>query len=232
MNLKAPLFSFLLFCSLIQCTAPTYRTKKIKQPSAATEQLIKTTYQEAKLTSTLPFDLFRTAMIGFYNIEQKKQSDKIAIIDFSKPSTKERFYVIDLDKKKLLHSCLVAHGKNSGNKIPSDFSNTLNSKKSSLGFFLTAETYQGKHGFSLRLDGIEKGINHNARKRSIVIHGADYVSTNYIKKQGRLGRSWGCPALPLALSEEIIQSISNGTCLFIYGKNASYFKHSNYILPI
>ena len=207
----------------------SYRTKNVSAVDQITENKIYNLYREAELEPQLPFALFRSAMIGFYNMEELNFFDIITIIDYSKPSTAKRFYVIDLEKKKLLYKSCVAHGKNSGEDLARDFSNVQDSKKSSLGFFLTAETYQGKNGYSLRLDGIEKGINHNARKRAIVIHGADYVSNTFIQREGRLGRSWGCPALPGEKSEEIINAISGGRGLFIYGNDEYYRNHSKYI---
>ncbi|MCX6300960.1 MAG: murein L,D-transpeptidase catalytic domain family protein [Bacteroidia bacterium] len=150
----------------------------------------------------------------------------ITIIDFSKPSVQERFFVIDLESKQVLYKSLVAHGKNSGENLAESFSNDSRSLKSCLGFFITAETYVGKHGYSLRLDGLEPGINDNARTRTIVIHGADYVSTDFANQYGRLGRSWGCPALPINNSKEIIDKISKGSCIFVYGNDPEYLKVS------
>jgi len=167
------------------------------------------------------------AMQGYNHMEHLKKKNLLTIIDFSKPSTEKRFLVIDLEHKQLVYHCLVAHGKNSGENRAISFSNQARSLKSSLGFFMTAETYSGKHGYSLRLDGLEKNINDNARSRDIVIHGADYVSQPFIKKQGRLGRSWGCPALPIELSKEIIDMISGGSCLFIYGNG--YQENSGFL---
>jgi len=231
MNLKyLVLLSCFTWAIIVGCDAQNYRAENVKKPDEQVENKIKSIYENAKLAKVLSFDFFRMAMIGFYNMDGLKKSDKIVLIDFSKPSTKERFYVVNLEKKELLYKCLVAHGKNSGATTPSDFSNTPESKKSSLGFFLTAETYNGKHGFSLKLDGIEKGINHNARKRAIVIHSANYVSAEYVKKNGALGRSWGCPALPVELSTEIIKLIANGTCMFIYANDSDYLKESKYTL--
>jgi len=215
---------------LLNCNSYDYRAEKITPPTAETEKEIKALYDAIKLHKKLSFHIFRMAMVGFYNIKHSKKSDKIILIDFSKPSTQKRCFVIDLIHKKLLYQCLVAHGKNSGGNTPSKFSNIPESKQSSLGFFLTAEVYNGKHGLSLRLDGIEKDINHYARQRAIVIHGANYVSPDFVKKNGRLGRSWGCPALPMPLSKEIIPLIANGRCMFIYAKDANYLENSNYSL--
>jgi hypothetical protein len=179
-----------------------------------------------KLENEVPYLVFNKALKGYHRIENIKNKNIVTIIDFTRPSTEKRFFVIDIENKKLLYKCLVSHGKNSGENKAELFSNEPESLKSCLGFFLTAETYYGKHGYSLKLDGLEKNINDNARSREIVIHGADYVSQKYIEKYGRLGRSWGCPALPPEISKEIIDKISNGSCLFIYGEDNLYNKLS------
>lgn len=183
-------------------------------------------YQECNLDSLISFEIFKLAMNGFEKITDLTNKKIITIIDFSKPSVKERFFVIDLENKRVLYKSLVAHGKNSGENLAESFSNDSKSLKSCLGFFLTAETYTGKHGYSLRLDGLEPGINDNARSRAIVIHGADYVSNDFANQHGRLGRSWGCPALPKNSSKAIIDKISKGSCVFIYGSDPVYFKSS------
>jgi hypothetical protein len=190
---------------------------------------IHTLWLDCKLGSILSFKVFDTALTGYSHTEKIRKKNLITIIDFSKPSTDRRCYVIDLDNRKLLYHCFVAHGKNSGDNFAKSFSNEPESLKSSLGFFLTAETYTGKNGYSLRLDGLEKNINDNARSREIVIHGADYVSQEFIDKHGRLGRSWGCPALPPEISKDVIDKIAKGSCLFIFGKNDSYFVNSAFI---
>ena len=145
---------------------------------------------ECRLDQEISFKVFNIAITGYHQINNLNKRSIISIIDFSKPSTEKRFFVIDLENKKLIYKCFVAHGKNSGENYPKSFSNKPESLKSSLGFFLTAETFSGDHGYSLRLNGLEKGINDNARVREIVIHGAEYVSEEFIKKYGRLGRSW------------------------------------------
>lgn len=159
--------------------------------------------------------------------EKKLANDTIlALIDYSKPSSQKRLWVIDVKNQQLIHCALVAHGKNSGLITPAKFSNAAHSNMSSQGFFLTGETYQGKHGYSLRLDGLEPGINDNARSRAIVIHSADYATAEFVKKYGRLGRSFGCPALPPAKSKNIIDTIKNGTCLYIYANDQNYVSKS------
>ncbi|MBE0676142.1 MAG: murein L,D-transpeptidase catalytic domain family protein [Bacteroidales bacterium] len=186
----------------------------------------KALYDECNLDTLLSYEIFKLAMTGFEKISELQKDDIITIIDFSKPSVQERLFVIDLNNKIVIYKSLVAHGKNSGENSATSFSNESKSLKSCLGFLLTAETYYGKHGYSLRLDGLEPDINNNARSRAIVIHGADYVSSDFAKQHGRLGRSWGCPALPVTTAKAIIDKISNGSCVFIYGDNPDYIKSS------
>ena len=213
---------------LVSCQPDVYRTEKIPKIDKSLDQEIVDTYNSSDLADKLNYRIFRMAMVGFYNIKVPKKN-VLTIIDYSRPSTEKRLFVIDLIDQKLLFNTLIAHGKNSGENLATVFSNVPESKTSSLGFFITAETYMGGNGYSLRLDGIEKGINHNARKRDIVIHKADYVSTDFIEKEGRLGRSWGCPALPNEISKKIIDTIKEGTCIFIYGNDKYYLEKSNYV---
>ena len=180
----------------------------------------------------LSFETFSYAYLGYWQLsseEALKKKNILTIIDFNKSSTEKRLFIIDLKKQKIIHESLVAHGKNSGWDIPKSFSNVVNSKKSSLGFFLTAETYTGKHGLSLKLDGLEKDINDNARKRHIVIHSADYVSNHFINKVGRLGRSFGCPSLPSENYSKIIDLIKNKSLIFIYSNQKEYLSKSEYL---
>jgi hypothetical protein len=187
---------------------------------------IRSVYIKSGLTDDLPYQVFEMAMKGLSMISTVRNRQIITIIDYSKSSSSDRFYVIDLVNNRLLYKTLVAHGRNTGEAEAEHFSNIQGSEESCLGFFLTAETYDGKNGYSLSLDGLEPSINDNARARAIVIHGADYVNRDFIEKHGRLGRSWGCPALPDSISKEIIDKISNGSCLFIYGNDPEYFKNS------
>jgi len=161
---------------------------------------------------------FSEALNGFYYFKRKGffQRDFLTIIDFSLSSRVKRLWIIDLGQNKIIMNSLVAHGKNSGEDYANQFSNANESNKSSLGFYATGEVYQGKHGASLKLDGLQKGINDNARERAIVIHGADYVSENFLKNHSRLGKSYGCPAVPNELSKKIIETIKNKSCIFIY----------------
>jgi hypothetical protein len=189
-------------------------------------------YEESELAGLLDYRVFRFAVIGYINMRNDGLlSDKkiIAVIDYTVSANKERFFVIDLDSKRVLYHTLVAHGKNTGNKFAKYFSNIPKTQKSSLGFYITAETYFGKHGYSLRLDGIDSSYNDNARGRQIIIHGAHYVSSAWAEKYGRIGRSWGCPALPEQDAKEIIDTIKNGCCLFVYYDDKEYLKSSEYL---
>ena len=169
-------------------------------------------YELPKLAS------FTQALKGFYKLKEKGiiKKDILTLIDFSLSSNVRRLWVIDLASKTILFQSLVAHGRNTGEEFANSFSNAAQSFKSSLGFYATGEVYNGKHGLSLRLDGLEKGINDNARNRGVVMHAADYVSNSFVKNNKRLGRSQGCPAVPVALSKEIISAIKDKSCLFIY----------------
>jgi len=187
---------------------------KTPMPLAAIDEV----YEEAALEPVMEKNVFRMAMTGYSKIAPKNDS-LISIIDFSRPSTDKRFYLIDLANKTLLFNTFTSHGVNTGEDQAIAFSNKNGSRQSSLGFYLTAETYEGKHGTSLKLDGLERGFNNRARKRYIVIHSADYVSESFIKENGRLGRSWGCPALPPDITQDIIQLIKEGSVLFIYGND-------------
>jgi hypothetical protein len=178
----------------------------------------------------LDFDVFRYALIGYYNLKGKgsiKKRGIISIIDYRKPSNNERFFVIDIIRKKLLYHTLVAHGRHSGDIYARYFSNEPGSLQSSLGFFVTGDTYDGEHGYSLYLYGMERGFNDKARARRIIVHGAYYVRKSFIKQNGRLGRSQGCPALPAGPHIDIIDTILGGTCLFQFYDDIKYLKSSS-----
>ena len=156
-------------------------------------------------------------------------SSIITLIDFSLPSTEKRLWVLDLSRGELLFNDLVAHGKRTGENLAHAFSNRPGSNQSSLGAFVTGTTYTGKHGLSLRLKGLEPGINDRAEEREIVVHGADYVSEDIAKVLGRLGRSQGCPALRPAAAPRIIETIKDGTFLFAYYPDPDLRRTSTYL---
>jgi len=179
----------------------------------------------------LDFDAFKYALKGYIQLQKNNElgnSKYLTIIDMSASANTERFYIINMETQKLEHKSLVAHGKNSGSEYAKRFSNKVNSHQTSLGFYKTAETYTGKHGLSLRIDGLEYS-NSKARERAVVIHEADYANPDYIKKNGRLGRSYGCPSLPKKDYKKIINKIKEGSCIFIYYPQNQYLSKSKLV---
>ncbi|MCC2544932.1 murein L,D-transpeptidase catalytic domain family protein [Hymenobacter sp. BT175] len=188
---------------------------------AAFEQHVLKTYAACGLTPTgLPVLVFREALIGYYAMQERglvgAQKQTITIIDFNRPSTKKRLWVVDLAQQKLLFNTLVAHGKGTGEDYATAFSNVSGSEQSSIGFYLTGATYMGKHGLSLKLHGKDPKYNSNAASRAVVIHGAEYVCQEFINKHGRLGRSQGCPALPPDQTSAIVKTIKGGTVVYAH----------------
>ncbi|WP_276348926.1 murein L,D-transpeptidase catalytic domain family protein [Daejeonella sp. JGW-45] len=172
--------------------------------------------------SGLDYQVFLKGMTGYHNLKDLNvlpgTKEILSVVDFSKPSTEKRLWVIDLKAQKVLFNTFVAHGQGSGEAVAKKFSNVINSFQSSVGFYSTAEVYTGKHGRSLKLDGLDADLNGMARERAIVVHGADYVSQDFINRTGRLGRSQGCPALPMDLFADVINNIEGNTLLFINGE--------------
>ena len=153
---------------------------------------------------------------------------RLAVIDYTRPSTQKRMWVFDLDRNTLLHTEHVAHGRGSGENYATSFSNRDSSHQTSLGLFTTNETYVGGNGYSLRMDGLEPGINDNARDRLIVMHGASYVDPTQAQRQGRLGRSFGCPALRPQVAQQVIDTLKQGQMLFAYADEAEWLSGSRY----
>lgn len=154
---------------------------------------------------------------------------RLAVIDYARPSTEVRLWVFDVDGRRLLHAEHVAHGRGSGGNVPTVFSDVEGSYQSSLGLFAMAETYTGQNGYSLRMDGLEPGINARARERLIVMHGADYVDPAQARRQGRLGRSWGCPAVRSAVAREVIDDLKDGQLLFAYADDPAWLRTSTFL---
>ncbi len=183
-------------------------------------------YEEMQLSqSGLTKPAFDQAWKGYHTLLAQKKISRhqyLTICDFSQSSLKKRMYIIDMENNELVKNTYVAHGQNSGLAYATRFSNKPESLQSSLGFFVTGNTYTGKHGLSLRLSGVEPGINDKAMERAIVIHGADYVNAGRAAGGGYMGRSWGCPAVPMNEVNTIITTIKNGTCLFIYHPQKNY----------
>ncbi len=196
---------------------------------AGLHEEIEALYGEMGLEGRFDREVFKLAVIGYVNLRGSRALGKttpLSIIDYTKPSAEERLFIIDITGRKVLRTSLVAHGKNTGGNFAVRFSDEPGSLKSSFGFFTTGETYYGKHGYSLRLHGLEKAFNGNALERYVIIHGAWYVSQKFADRYGRLGRSWGCPALPLETSTEIIDMIKGGSCLFVYFNDQAYLETS------
>lgn len=226
MNYK--LFPLCFVFVLVSFTTMSNKTNSIKNNVKTETKFVSknvSTYNQLIANSfDLPsFECFNMALNGFYILKQKGlvQKNVLTLVDFSLSSNAKRLWVIDLEKNIILYQTLVAHGRNTGEEFACNFSNQAESFKSSIGFYATGEIYNGKHGSSLKLDGLEKGLNDNARERAVVIHGADYVSESFIKQNKRLGRSQGCPAIPVEMNGKIINVIKNKSCLFIYHPAAS-----------
>jgi len=229
-----------LFCALfiISLTIISWRPlsttlykKHVNVPSSAKElfeKYISNIYMSAHLEdSGLDLDVLKKGITGFINLKLSskvpQQSSIITLIDLSKPSSEKRMWIIDVVKKELLLNTWVAHGEGSGDGKAYYFSDRQDSHASSLGFYLTDNVYYGKHGRSLKLEGLDMGFNGNARSREIVVHAAKYVSEGTIAKIGYLGRSYGCPAVSPAVADVVISTIKDNTVMFINGYDESYF---------
>jgi L,D-transpeptidase catalytic domain len=213
-------------------TAPLYVNKviaaRVNNIGLFVTKAIKTAdcYTEWNLSAAgLSADAFTAAVKGYNYLLQKKllhNTNVLTVADYSKPSWEKRLFVLDMNTGKVLFKTLVAHGKNSGLEYATNFSNEEESYKTSLGFFITHTTYEGKNGYSLKLEGCEKGINDKALERAIVMHGAAYANENFLQQNGYLGRSYGCPAVPEKMNKQIIDVIKNGSCLFLYHPTKKY----------
>lgn len=227
--MRTTIFS-ITFLLLSALTFPIGHTSAKKSLSIS-ERLANETeliYDLMNLEGLIDINAFKSAYSGYKKLNNNKSS-LLTIIDFNLPSTEKRMYVLDMDKKEVMYVTHVAHGRNSGGNYATSFSNKSGSYQSSLGFYRTGSTYEGGNGYSLLLDGLEKGINDMARSRAIVIHGADYCSETVIHSSGRLGRSFGCPALPRELTKPIIDAIKGGSLLFIYADQPDYLQKSKVI---
>lgn len=195
-------------------------------PSVPMKSVYDSLHLEAIGLSRQAFEYAQKGWNKLFSEGKLNNSSVLAIADFSQPSSNKRLYILDLKEYKILFQTLVAHGRNSGKELATSFSNSSSSYKSSPGFYVTGETYTGKHGYSLKLNGVEKGINDNAYNRAIVVHGADYVDERYVSSQGYIGRSQGCPAVPEKDAQPIINTIKDNTCFFIYEPGKQYVSRS------
>ena len=208
-------------------------TKSVKNTNniSSSEEL----YQSISFDNTnkLQFDVFAKALLGFENLKKagklSEEAHLLTICDFSLSSNTKRLWVIDTQERRVLFNSLVAHGKNTGEEFATNFSNTESSLQSSMGFYITESTYNGDNGYSLKLLGMDRGFNDAAYKRAVVMHGADYVSEEFAATHKRIGRSWGCPAIPRNLTEPIINTIKGRNCLFIYYPDENYLSSSEWL---
>ncbi len=211
------------------------KSGKVEKITAPSPTLAEALYSQLQPAASRPsLKVFKLGIKGYYDLfnEGRLSNQRyLTLIDYSLSSTVKRLWVVDRDSLKIVHHCLVAHGQNTGEEYALHFSNRPQSHMSSMGFFLTGNTYTGKNGLSLLLDGVEEGINDNARKRAIVMHGAEYATRGFIKQHGRLGRSFGCPAMPPEENKAVIQTIKGGTCVFIYFPATSYLTSSRFFTP-
>ena len=230
------LIRYILLIAIIASVQTTVRaTEYSNSKTAALRQHIATIYKQIDFSKsdTLNYLVFSMAYRGYINMMNEGMVNGkkhiLTVCDFTLSSNEDRMWIIDLDTRKVLLNTYVAHGENSGEEFARFFSNRAESHQSSIGFYITAETYTGKHGYSLRLFGMDKGFNSSAYNRDIVIHGADYVCKRFIKNNKRLGRSWGCPAVNSELSDKVIELIKDHTCLYIHYPRGEYLSKSYWL---
>lgn len=224
MNTLFTLISTVLLANNITSSTPTFAT---------TGTDINTQVQHlANKAPKLNKNVLKLALTAYQNANKRGSVKKpvLTVIDYSLPSNKERMWVFDLRKERLLYNTFVAHGRNSGGNRASHFSNINSSKQSSLGTYITKDTYIGHKGYSLNLQGMDKGFNDNAYNRRVVMHGAWYVEPDFIKKSGRAGLSWGCPAISQKLAKPVINTIKNGSVIFAYFPDKYFLSHSGYLV--
>ena len=224
---------FILSTFLYFSNAQTGLSKERQLALKKAELNIKELYNELNAAQyALIFTAFRYAYIGYQTMKKQHRlnnKELFSIIDFTKDCNSKRFYTIDLEKMKIVYYTYVAHGKKSGERMATSFSDAVESNKSSIGFYITGNTYNGGNGYSLILNGDEKGYNSNLAKRSVVVHAADYANEDYIARNGRMGRSLGCPALPENIYKQVIETIKEKTMIFAYYNDAKYLKTSKYL---
>lgn len=209
-------------------------TPEATAPKLSWEEEVNLLYEafsEASESDMPSIDSFADGIKGYEQLRENGELEKeiLTLIDFSLPSTEKRLWVMNMATNEVLFHTYVSHGRNTGGKMATKFSNIDGSFQSSLGFYVTAETYYGRNGLSLFLDGKEEGINNNARSRYVVMHGADYSNPDFITQTGRLGRSLGCPAVPEAEAKDIIGTIKGKSVLFIYHTDPAYQERSSFL---
>ncbi len=231
-NLK-PLFwcaliALLLPVSVLRAGGNPVKAKTAEKAAFAEE--VSTLYEQIDLKEIgLTKKAFEYALKGYYYLLEHHWLNKtniLSICDLSQSSRNKRLYVLDLEERKVLVNTYVAHGRNSGAEFARSFSNNPSSHKTSLGFYVTQGTYYGNNGLSLKIRGMERGFNDRANGRNIVVHGSQYVGPDFLQMNQFCGRSYGCPAVPAEESEEIIDTIKEGSCLFVYHPTQKYLARS------
>lgn len=226
MNTLFTLISTLLLTGNITSSTPSFA-------KPALEEDINTRVQHlGNKAPRLNKGVLKLAVTAYTNASKKGAVKKpvLTVIDYSLPSNQQRMWVFDVRNERLLYNTYVAHGRNSGNNVPKSFSNRESSKQSSLGTYITQDTYIGHKGYSLNLKGLDRGFNDNAFNRRVVVHGAWYVEPDFIKKSGRAGLSWGCPAIAQTLAKPVINTIKNGSVIFAYFPDKNFLSHSGYLV--
>jgi hypothetical protein len=223
-----------LFVALWFAPATSARTSKVAsaRPTRAAAAPAPLAAWDEKAIATIDPKVFQLALGAAQCAVRAGRVDDpetLTVIDYSKPSTSRRLWVFDLRSRELVYQELVAHGQGSGDNLPTAFSNDAETHRSSIGLFVTRDTYIGKNGYSLRLDGLDAGFNDHARDRAIVMHGAPYVSADFAKAHGRLGRSWGCPALPAAIARSVIDRVKGGSLVFSYYPDQRWLQSSQFL---
>lgn len=235
MKLKTLFFTFALTASLGFSWPFSWLFSSSGEPNTATYGTSTWVKKETQILKSqarnIDDKVLRLGLTAYLNARKKGYAGKqvLTVIDYSKPSSEKRFWVFDLRSNKTLFNTWVSHGKNSGNVTATSFSNSPGSLKSSLGVFLTDETYNGKNGYSLRLRGLERGVNDSAYSRAIVIHGAAYANGANIGNYGRIGRSWGCPAVGSSISKPIINTIKQRSVVFAYYPDRKWLSRSSFL---
>lgn len=224
MNTLLTLISTVLLATNITSSATSF-AKSVPDVNAKLQHL-------SRKAPKLNRNVLKLALTAYTNASKKGRVKKpvLTVIDYSLPSNKQRMWVFDVRNEKLLYNTYVAHGKNSGVNLAKHFSNRHSSKQSSLGTYITKNTYIGHKGYSLNLQGLDRGFNDNAYDRRVVIHGAWYVEPDFIKRSGRAGLSWGCPAIAQTLAKPVINTIKNGSVVFAYYPDKKFLNHSGYLV--
>lgn len=236
-RMKKLLLAFCVYLTPVLFSYDSSADTPVESPSSTAassskEEYIKAIYESFDFAKAgnLKYEVFEKAMTGYLNLRAAgKLNNKrpiLTIVDFTKSSSQYRMWILDLEKKKVLINHYVAHGQGTGDEFARAFSNQNESHQSSLGFYVTGDTYVGQHGNSLRLHGMDAGFNNAAYDRAIVVHGAAYVCKEFVQSQGRIGRSWGCPAVSNQLAPQIIDAIRGGTAMFLYYPQKQYLASS------